>query len=155
MTPNRLLLRRAATLVLLTLAACSRIMPAEPASTAEVTLGATGYRLDPAAIVAAELQGDLLRLDVQYGGGCARHRFQVHLQDGFLESDPVQARLQLSHDAGGDMCRALVGETLQFDLAPLRRAFEHAFPGARDLTLLVHEPGSATPVQPPLRYTLR
>jgi hypothetical protein len=36
-----------------------------------------------------------------------------------LKSDPPQVSLVLSHDANGDMCRALLSERLQFDLSTI------------------------------------
>jgi hypothetical protein len=153
MTSRRRTIRRAAALALLTLTACGRSMPAEPAAV-QVALGDGDVRMDPARIVASEVRGDLLRLEVQYGGGCAQHHFQLHMKGGFLESEPVQARLQLAHDAGGDVCRALLGETLEFDLSPLRRAYEHAYPTGRVMVLLLQEPGAGGALQPPLRYEL-
>jgi predicted small lipoprotein YifL len=88
--------------------------------------------------------GDRLRLPIQYGGGCRVHRFALLVDPAFRESHPVQVSARLTHDADGDLCRALLSEDLQFDLAPLRRHHEasygagpgviHIFLGGRRIT---------------------
>ncbi len=67
--------------------------------------------------------GDTLEATVSYGGGCAEHGFALVFANIFLESDPVQMRGLLSHDAKGDPCRALITRTLRFDLTPLKEAY--------------------------------
>jgi hypothetical protein len=62
---------------------------------------------------------DKLIIDVRYGGGCGRHTFQLAWDGAVLKSDPPQVSLVLSHDANGDMCRALLSERLQFDLSTI------------------------------------
>jgi hypothetical protein len=74
---------------------------------------------DAVQIQSARVDGDTLRLEVQYGGGCSQHVFRLLAGTGFMESNPVQTRLYLGHNANGDMCRALVRPTLAFSLAPL------------------------------------
>ena len=73
--------------------------------------------------------GDTLRLAVHYGGGCHPHRVALLLGNAFMESYPVQVHARLAHDAAGDMCKALVARTLDFDLTPLKRRY-HASYGA-------------------------
>lgn len=70
------------------------------------------------AIQAAGLKGDKLIIDVRYGGGCVpQHTFQLNWDGSFLKSNPAQVVLELSHNANGDTCRALLHEQLQFDLS--------------------------------------
>jgi hypothetical protein len=75
------------------------------------------------------VEGDTLSLDVQYGGGCAEHRFALLVDPAFMESQPVQVVARLAHDAGGDMCRALLTRTLRFDLTRLRQRYVAAYGG--------------------------
>lgn len=73
---------------------------------------------DFVVIEAAGLKGDKLIIDVRYGGGCVpQHTFQLNWDGSFLKSNPAQAVLELSHNANGDPCRALLSERLQFDLS--------------------------------------
>ncbi|WPD22719.1 MAG: hypothetical protein SD837_21355 [Candidatus Electrothrix scaldis] len=72
---------------------------------------------DFTAIESAGLKGDKLILDVRYGGGCLNHTFQLNWDGEILKSIPPQVVLELSHNANGDSCKALVSERLQFDLS--------------------------------------
>lgn len=72
---------------------------------------------DSFGIEAACLKGDKLVIDVHYGGGCRQHTFQLNWDGEFLKSIPMQVPLELSHNANGDNCRAIIHERLQFDLS--------------------------------------
>ncbi|HEV2129838.1 MAG TPA: hypothetical protein VGR27_01965 [Longimicrobiaceae bacterium] len=67
--------------------------------------------------------GDTLEAVVSHSGGCAEHGYALVFMNVFLESDPVQMRGLLSHDAKGDPCRALLTRTLRFDLTPLKESY--------------------------------
>jgi hypothetical protein len=56
---------------------------------------------------------------VQYGGGCAEHTFEL-VAGPMLKSLPPKQLLDVSHDAHGDNCRALLQTKIQFDLTPYR-----------------------------------
>src|SRR5688572_9424490 len=88
---------------------------------------AATWKLDAYTIDSAAVVGDTLRLTVTYGGGCAEHRFALVASRAFRESAPVQVSAVLTHDAQGDSCRALKGETLRYDLTPLRDAYRSAY----------------------------
>ena len=154
--PSRSLLPRpAALLALALLGACSSptILPDEgELALVPLDQAATTRRLDPAEVLAARIDGDRLHLQVRFGGGCRDHHFSLLHGGVFMESEPVQTRLQLAHDAHEDPCRALLSRELTFDLTPLRRSYEAAY--ARTGTIVIHllEPGGAA-VQPPLRYS--
>lgn len=91
---------------------------------------------DPFAIREAAVEGPRLKLSVRFGGGCRPHDFGLVASSLFMESHPVQANLLLTHDAHGDMCRALLYRDLVFDLRPLRAAYEAAYPGSPGPVLL-------------------
>ncbi len=82
---------------------------------------------DPVTIRSGRIEGDVLSLAVQYGGGCADHDFGLVASDGWLESHPVQAGLVVVHDAHGDLCRALINNTLRFNLTPLREEYRNTY----------------------------
>lgn len=93
---------------------------------------------DPVEIREASVRDDVLTLRVRYGGGCVEHDFALVVEEVFLESHPVQMPARLSHDAHGDLCRALVAATLRFDLAPVKEAYLSVYgadPGALILRL--------------------
>lgn len=82
--------------------------------------------IDSVAVIA-----DTLRLAVRYGGGCRPHRIALLLGNAFMESYPVQVHARVAHDAAGDMCKALVARTPDFDLTPLKRRYHASYgPGA-------------------------
>ena len=103
---------------------------------------------DPLTIESATIVADALQATVHFGGGCARHRIALLLGRAFMESFPVQVHARLAHDAGGDMCDALLTRTLTFDLVPLRQRYRAAY-GASSGTIVINLAGLARS----LRYT--
>lgn len=63
--------------------------------------------------------GSTIEIMVQYAGGCNRHKFSLFTTGLLKESFPPQLDLILSHDADGDECKAIVTDTLLFDLSSL------------------------------------
>lgn len=94
----------------------------------------------------ASITGDLLAAVVSYSGGCEEHRFALCWDQAFLESSPVQVRLDLIHTGTADPCEAYPSETLTFDLSPLRSAYAAAYGSETGLIAvnLVTRGGSAT-----------
>jgi hypothetical protein len=99
-------------------------------------VSATGWPRDGLTITAVTVTGDTLRLQVSYGGGCARHRFAFLVGSAFMESHPVQVHARISHDAGGDTCRALISRALAFDLSRLKQRYREGYgPGAATIVI--------------------
>jgi hypothetical protein len=92
---------------------------------------------DPLEIVAARVEGDRLLLALRYSGGCRTHGLELVASSLFMESFPVQADLLLAHDDHDDPCDGIVGREVAFDLAPLREAYDEAYPGDSGPMLLV------------------
>jgi len=65
----------------------------------------------------AWLEGSNLMVKVSYGGGCQQHLFRLVWPEAIIAIYPPVFEVILSHDGQGDMCRAIVTETLVFDLA--------------------------------------
>jgi hypothetical protein len=82
---------------------------------------------DPYTEMDARIEGDTLFLNVEYSGGCADHDFDM-CHGMFMTSLPAQVNLELDHDANGDLCRALISETLRFDLTTLRTVYPWSTP---------------------------
>ncbi len=89
---------------------------------------------DPFTTADVSVNGDTLFVDVEYSGGCADHEFTM-CGSGWQTSLPVQVDLGLDHNANGDACRALILETLRFDLTGLRQAYPWATPATIRLNL--------------------
>ncbi len=87
------------------------------------------------------IEGNTLSVDVGYGGGCETHLWAICWPDqSFMESDPVQAGLEIWHGGPPDMCDAYLFETLSFDLTPLHDAWQAAYgAGAGTIILNVAE----------------
>ena len=104
--------------VLFVLVSCSRNdiagpVPRVPDATGRIAFEISDRSLSDLAagaleITLARIQTDTLVLDVRYGGGCADHAFVLVASSAFAESFPVQSFMRLSHDARGDLCKALV-----------------------------------------------
>lgn len=91
----------------------------------------------------------VLALDIEYGGGCEEHEFDLVVWGGWLESFPVQVSVLLAHEDHGDACDALLTSELRFDLTALERAYAAAYgepaQGATTLLLRLRIPGAAEP----------
>jgi hypothetical protein len=97
-----------------------------------------GLPTDVAKITAITLEKNTLKIHVVYPGTCQEHSFALHAWTGFLESNPPQGELYLSHNSHDDTCTENVDKLLSFDLTLLdqSRAGRHANP----LLLRVYAP---------------
>ncbi len=88
------------------------------------------------------IRDNILTMDVAYQGNCQEHTFELYAWTGFLESNPQQGILFLSHNAHGDTCTEDVEQELSFDLTPLdkSRTGRHANP----LLLRIIEPAGGS-----------
>jgi len=138
-----------AALLLLALPGCISSSPAEPT---DLLMGVTDDQVAPALLIPRDdprpwpfgpwtfvshrVQGDTLSLEVRYGGGCREHRFALLIDPAFMESHPVQVAARLAHDADGDLCRALLTQTLRYDLTPLREHFTASYGPGRGAVVI-------------------
>ena len=106
---------------------------------ASVDFGASleRYALDPYQIAEATVTGDTLLVTVTHGGGCRKHEYGFVVYSGWMESNPVQVRAVILHNANGDNCKALLRNELRFDLAPLRAAYAQSY-GAGGGTVIIN-----------------
>ncbi len=70
------------------------------------------YDLDTAWV-----SGNCLHITVMYSGGCGETDFQLYYNNRIMKSYPPQTNLFLSF-TDNDPCRAVVKDTLSFDLSP-------------------------------------
>lgn len=61
---------------------------------------------DPFTLNDAAVAEDVLAVSVSYAGGCRVHEFRLLTAGGFMESDPVQLRIDIIHDANGDLSKS-------------------------------------------------
>ena len=74
----------------------------------------------PFSIAEAAVDGDSLRVTVQYGGGFRDHTFRLVADGAATKSLPRQQRLRIEHEGQGDPGRALITRDEAFDLTPHR-----------------------------------
>ncbi len=77
-------------------------------------------KTDQFDILSTRINGDSLLVQVQYGGGCEKHEFTMHTNLMWMKSLPPQLNLWLEHKSNNDMCRALITETIAFDLSAVQ-----------------------------------
>lgn len=92
----------------------------EAISVVEIDPTYKNIKTDSFTLLESSLEGDNLILLVQYGGGCREHEWKLKTNGAYAKSLPPQITLNLEHNANSDMCRALVTDTLEFNLEPLR-----------------------------------
>jgi len=106
---------------------------------------------DPVTVNGVSIEGDELTVDVSYSGGCREHGFKLYMQPTFAESNPVQANLYLSHNCNGDFCRALISESLTFDVRKIAELYYEQYGSYDDIILnvfghFIDRPGDALSV---------
>jgi len=105
---------------------------------------------DPYQIMEASVHGHTLQVRLAYGGGCRAHDLQAVAWGGWMESDPVQVKLFLSHEDFDDPCDAWITREVSVDLVPLRSAYRESYgsagPGETTLVLLLEDPLLAGPL---------
>lgn len=78
--------------------------------------------LDRVTITKAFIEGDSLKLSVQFGGGCRQHEFSLVSDGKYMKSMPPRLNMYLEHKHNDDACRAFIHEDLAFDLSAIRYA---------------------------------
>lgn len=101
----------------------------------------TNVFTDDASIIKADLKKDLLLLTVRYGGGCKEHEFELYWDGLFMESNPLQVKLELSHNSNEDMCRALLTDELYFNLSIIKSRLVGL--GQNIIVINIYEPGTS------------
>lgn len=92
--------------------------------------------MDSYTVNHAEFDEDTLNIEVSYGGGCKEHGFCLIAWSYFLESNPVQANLLLSHNSNEDNCEAWVTSELSIDMTPLKQEYYNQY-GTKSDSIIV------------------
>ena len=95
------------------------------------------YELEIDGDHAPIIENDTLILTISYSGGCEIHDFTLVTNGSFLESDPVQLVVALTHDDNGDMCEAYPQERYSFDLEPIKTRYQEAY-GTDEGSIILH-----------------
>lgn len=108
----------------------------------------------PVTIKAAAIEGDRLRLTLEYpgsGGSDGRHEFRLLRSASFAQSQPPQIDLYLSH-ASSDAREQAMQAVVHFDLSGLKQACLRQYPDAGALVLRIHDTEDEA-FMPPPRYS--
>ena len=105
------------------------VRPDMEPSVGKVFIGNAGDRFgtDVFALNTATIDGDGLKVNLSYSGGCETHQFTLVASDSFLESFPVQLSIYIAHNANGDTCEAYPTEDYHFDLTPIKTMYQEAY----------------------------
>lgn len=82
---------------------------------------------DALTVGAAAIAGDVLTVDVSYGGGCEMHLLDGCWDGSFAESDPVQVWAFVSHESNDDPCDAIESRTVEIDLSPMKADYQAGY----------------------------
>ena len=82
---------------------------------------------DAISIDSVQIDGDTLIANVTHGGGCRTHDYKLVVGTAWMDSFPVQAPGRMSHDAHGDLCKALIHRELRISLTPIADAYREAY----------------------------
>ena len=107
---------------------------------------------DPATISAAHLEGRILHLRIQFGGGCEPHRFALVTGAALAESNPPYTQFRLAHDGNRDPCDALLTRDIRVDLSPIVPLVQQS--GGTALRFTLMEPGARASAVGELLLTL-
>ncbi|MGE3799521.1 MAG: META domain-containing protein [Candidatus Kapaibacterium sp.] len=73
-----------------------------------------------------QIDGDLLKLRVEYSGGCEEHTFNLVGPETIPSGDPTPIPLFFQHLSNPDPCLAYFSYDLTFDLTPLKERWKQA-----------------------------
>ena len=83
----------------------------------------------------ALIEQNQLKLVIRYGGGCGTIENKLITCGYFMESNPVQLAIFLSHQ-DNDPCEALLKKELEFDLSPLISLYQENYQETEGAILL-------------------
>jgi hypothetical protein len=133
---HSLAFRAVSTVAFSLLAACSNATSDGPSAPLGLAGGQTivlanpddaVWPADPLTVRSARIAGDTLIAAVEHGGGCREHDYRVIVSTIWMESFPIQVPARISHDAHGDVCKALLTREVRVSLAPLANAYRDAY----------------------------
>jgi hypothetical protein len=84
-----------------------------------INFGTPKKTSDPFQIKAVRVEKNELIIDVEYGGGCSDHIFELFANSSIAKSDPPKRSIQIMHEDNDDKCKALVYKTIRFQISEL------------------------------------
>ncbi len=74
----------------------------------------------PVNIESANIDKNIIEIDINYSGGCAEHEFILIGQEAVMKSLPPQRIIKLYHKPVEDDCRELIQQKLKFDISAFK-----------------------------------
>lgn len=78
----------------------------------------------------------ILKIEIQYQGGCRHHTFELLASNFLYLSNPPQVPIFLGHNAFNDPCSTLIHDVIYFDLRPLRDKYRNSSAGKAGAIIL-------------------
>lgn len=104
------------------------------------TLPPDSVQIDDYWLDSLSLSGDILTTYLHYSGGCHLHTYDLYwTPNSFMESEPVQVNLYLSHNGYNDPCDAIIGESPSFDISRIRSSYISAYGSPEEILLNVYD----------------
>lgn len=91
-----------------------------PVREIQVVPGMKLSKSNPFSFGSVLVQGDSLLIAVQYSGGCKEHEWNLYTTGTYSKTYPPKLELHLHHNSNEDYCKAMIRETLIFDLKKIR-----------------------------------
>ena len=98
---------------------------------------------DPVEIRDVSVSGDNIDLEIGFSG-CVGHDFELFAPATFMESNPVQARLELYHKSSYDMCGLYSIRTISFNLVSLKELYQQYYSEHGEIILNISVLGDST-----------
>lgn len=83
------------------------------------TLGDNSQSSLPTTIKAVTLNANVLKIEIEYTGGCKSHQFNLVGSQMISKSLPPIRAINLIHTADNEECKQLINDTVYFDLKDL------------------------------------
>lgn len=83
----------------------------------EISKDYSAKLVDAIAITSTAIEGNNLLISVSYSGGCETHDFKLMSNGAIMKSMPPQMNITLEHNGNGDSCRAMIEQTLVYDIS--------------------------------------
>ena len=78
-------------------------------------------KFDPVSVIDVKIEGDCLKLTLQYGGGCEEHQVDLAFIFPDCGTPPLPPPMfEIRHDAKNDACKALITKVYSFDISGIR-----------------------------------
>jgi hypothetical protein len=78
-------------------------------------------RTDAINVMSAKVDGDCLKLSLQYGGGCKDHQVDLALILPECGTPPLPPpTFEIRHNANNDACKALITKNYSFNISGIR-----------------------------------